>query len=155
IYMRHVHAVLLAEFVRGWQENHGQTIREIGHILTPGPDGSSAPFDTFLADLPEAIRASAMGIDELIPCVRCGGKAVARAEAIRKSFSEAGVYFADEVKMYDEAIADVEERRKQAEEAKKHELAKRLYGFQGFLYGRRNDLYTADWVNFFSDRSVL
>lgn len=155
IFSRHVHAVLLAEFVRGWQKSHGETITQIGQMLTPKAAGGSAPFDTFLADLPQAIRANSQGIDELIPGGGSLAKADALAEHVGRAFREAADYFADEVKMYDEAIADVEQRRKQAEQEKKHDVAKRLYGFQGFLYARRNDLHTADWVNFFSDRSAL
>ena len=82
-------------------------------------------------------------------------RADALAEQIGKAFREASDYFADEVKMHDAAIAEVEQRWKQAEQDGKHDVAKRLYGFRGFLYSRRNELHTTDWVDFFSDRSVL
>lgn len=155
IYLRHVHAVLLAEFVRDWQMSQGETITQIGQMLTPKAAGGAPPFDTFLANLPQAIKANSRGIDELIPGGRSAEKADSLAEQIRRAFREAADYFADEIKMYDEAIADVEQRWKQAEEERKHELAKRLYDFRGFLYTRRNDLHATDWVEFFSDRSVL
>ena len=83
--------------------------------LTPKTAGGAAPFDAFLAGLPEAVRANAHAIDELIP----GGDSSARADALadqaRTAFREAADYFADEVKMYDAAIGDVEQRWKQAE----------------------------------------
>jgi hypothetical protein len=155
IFIRHVNAVLLADFVRNWQASQKETITQVGQMLTPKAAGGAPPFDTFLAGLPESVRANARAIDELIP----GGGSLVRAdvlaEQVRKAFREAADYFADEVKMYDAAIADVEQRWKQAEQDGKHELAKRLYGFRGFLYARRNDLHTTDWVDFFSDRSVL
>jgi hypothetical protein len=155
IYSRHVNAVLLADFVRSWQASQKETITGIGQMLTARGASQPTPFDVFLEGLPKAIRENSYAIDGLIPGGNCLARVDALAEQIRKAFREAADYFADEIKMYDAAIAEVEQRWKQAEQNGKHDVAKRLYGFRGFLYSRRNDLQTTDWVDFFSDRSVL
>jgi hypothetical protein len=155
IYRRHVNAVLLAEFVRDWQAKRGETITQTGQLLTPKVVGQAPPIDTFLAELAGAARRNEGTIEELVP----GGGVAAKVAVIVKeageAFREAAAYFAEELKMYDAAIADVEERKKAAEDKKDYNQAKKLLGFLGFLQARRNDLHETDWVTFFSDRSVL
>jgi hypothetical protein len=76
-------------------------------------------------------------------------------ERIRKDFLGARDYFADEAKMHETAIVEVETRRVEAENQKNRELARKLYNLKGFLQERLDSLYDTDWVTFFSDRSVL
>lgn len=155
VYSRHVNAVLLADFVRSWHASRSEDITQIGQMFTAKAAGESAPFASFLSGLPAAIKANYGALDKLMPNGDSLAICDALAEQVRNAFQQAADYFADEVTMYDTAIADVEQRRKQAEQDGKHDVAKRLYGFGGFLYSRRNDLHTSDWVEFFSDRSVL
>jgi hypothetical protein len=57
--------------------------------------------------------------------------------------------------MYEAAITDVQTRQQEAQQARKFDQAKKLLSFLFFLQGRLTDLQQADWVTFFSDRSVL
>jgi hypothetical protein len=124
--------------------------------LSPScPVSAVTPLDEFLNQLPARVTANARASDVLLP----GGLATwptdVLCERIRKDFFGARDYFADEAKMYETAIVEVEARRVEAEGQKNRELARRLYSSKGFLQERLDSLYDADWVTFFSDRSVL
>ena len=154
IFSRHIHAVLLAEFVSDWRDQTQETISEIGQLLRLKSADQTAPLDDFLDDLPASLERNRRAVEVLTP-PGSTADATALAANIREAFQTASAYFADEVKMYEEAVNDVQKRQQEAQTAKKYDQANKLNYFLAFLQGRLNDLQKADWVTFFSDRSVL
>jgi hypothetical protein len=156
LFLRHLHAVLIAEFVRDCAQQKGLVLNTVGQLLSPGPDGAPpTQLDGFLGRLPAMIRANTRALDVLLPGGHAAWDPSVLFDRIRQAFVGASEYFAEEVKMYEAAVAEVEARRLEAEAAKNRELARRLYNFKGFLQERLDSLYDTDWVTFFSDRSVL
>ena len=153
IYMRHAHAVLLAEFVRNWAASAGTKLSEIGQLLQPGKSGS--PLDAFLIQIPKALELSKHSLEVLIPSERLAHEIDTQGQKIKEAFDGARQYFSDEVQMYDEAIDDARKRLQIAKDAGDHQKAHRIHGFETFLLNRLDDLRKQDWVTFFSDRSVL
>jgi Lhr-like helicase len=154
IYSRHLHAVLLSEFVRGWHANTGTSLTTTGQLLT-APPGQPSPLEEFMQGLSGALAANSRTLDVLLPGGGAGHDLEALAAQVRMAFAGARDYYADEVRMFEEAIRDVDQRRQEAEAANQRPQARRLYSFCGFLRDRLDSLRNTDWVTFFSDRSVL
>jgi superfamily II DNA or RNA helicase len=156
LFLRHLHAVLLADFTRESATQKGIALNSIGQLLAPsGPNSVITPLDEFLNQLPAKITANARAGEVLLPGGLAAWPADVLCERIRKYFLAARDYFAEEAKMYETAIAEVEARRVESENQKNRELARKLYNLKGFLQERLDSLYDTDWVTFFSDRSVL
>ena len=73
--LRHVNAVLLADFVRGWAQSHGQALQKIGQIL-PETQAAEVPADAFLDRVPELLAGNTRtlscfgpGAPRIQPCV--------------------------------------------------------------------------------------
>jgi DEAD/DEAH box helicase/Domain of unknown function (DUF1998)/Helicase conserved C-terminal domain len=156
LFLRHLHAVLIADFARDWARTMSSTLKTIGQFLSAGPGNAPpTPLDTFLGQLSTMIKNNERVQDVLLPGGHLAWKADVLCDRIRKAFLGASEYFAEEVKMYETAIAEVESRRLEAENAKNRDQARKLYSFKGFLQERLDGLYDTDWVTFFSDRSIL
>ena len=153
IYMRHAHAVLLADFVHGCAQASGVINSTIGQLLQTSPAGS--PLDAFLLRLPNALERNKDSLRALIPCERLDHEIATKGQSITLAFDSARQYFSDEVQMYNEAIEDTRGRLQAAKAAGDHQKAHRIHGFETFLLSRLSDLHKQDWVTFFSDRSVL
>lgn len=154
IYLRHLHAVLLADFVRQRAaERPGQPLGSIGALL---PDAAAeVPLDAFLAGLPELLARNARAVEVLLPGGAAANPTAALVGRISAAFASAREHYAEELKMYSAAIDDINGARAEAETAGKHDQAKRLYN-QGNMLLQRLDAYRKqDWITFFSDRTVL
>jgi hypothetical protein len=154
IIRRHLHAVLLADFVRR-QYAQGRDHRTIGQLLqAPGP-GTPPPITEFLDGLPAALEANAWVFDRLVP----GGlRESLRSDLdmlVRVDFAAAGQYFEGEVDTYEAVLKEKQAERDAYEKAKQFDKAQKLTGFMTFLQKRIEGLQEQDWVSFFSDRSVL
>lgn len=154
ITLRHLNAVLLADFVREWARQKKQSLQEIGQLL---PDSSSAevPVDAFLDQVPEALARNGRILDVLLPGGKAGANLPGLAARVVEAFSRARQYYAEEVAMYLRAIEGVRGDREAAEQAKEHKKAQRLYNFGALLRQRLESFQREDWVTFYSDRSVL
>jgi hypothetical protein len=59
LFFRHLHAVLIAEYVRDWAQQKGLTVNSIGQFLCPASGGGPpTQLDEFLCRLPTMVRAS-------------------------------------------------------------------------------------------------
>jgi hypothetical protein len=156
LFLRHLHAVLIAEFVRDCAQQKDLILNTVGQLLSPGAGGAPpTQLDVFLGRLPAMIGANTRALDVLLPGGHAAWDSGVLCGRIRQAFVGASEYFAEEVKMYEAAVAEVEARRLEAEAAKNRDLARKLYNLKGFLQERLDGLYDTDWVTFFSDRSVL
>jgi hypothetical protein len=61
LFLRHLHAVLLAEFAKESAAQKGSTLNSIGQLLSPArPDSAVTPLDEFLNQLPAKITVNAL-----------------------------------------------------------------------------------------------
>ncbi|MDB5308650.1 MAG: box helicase [Gemmataceae bacterium] len=150
IYLRHVNAVLLAEFVRD-EAARGQAIRAISHLFPDAP--AAAPADTFLAGLPAALERNVGVLSVLVPDGE--GDPAVLAGLIRESFRAAREYYAAEAEMYRRAIEEIGQAEDAAKGTGDNQKAKRLSGYGYVLRERLTEFRNKDWVSFLSDRVVL
>jgi hypothetical protein len=155
IVRRHLHAVLLASFVSTWRDRHSETLKTIGQLLDPGVENSPAPLDHFLDNLPDAVRANERALRPLLPADHPADYLDRAPVPVRDAFTRARNYFTDEVKMYEEAMAEAQQRHDEKKQAKQYAAAEKIYRLISFLERRVEKLRNMDWVTFFSDRSVL
>ena len=148
IYLRHVTAVLLAEFVR----DHCPGARAIDALL---PAGGPKPLDAYRVGLADAVTRNARTLGKLVP----GGlEAVERAWLIRRLDETVGAAtrdYAEEVEMYEVAVAGTLEDEKRAESAGNHRLATAKTIFRRSLLERLDSFRGQDWVGYLSDRTAL
>jgi hypothetical protein len=150
IYLRHVNAVLLAEFVRD-ETARGHSIKLISHLFPDAP--VAAPADAFLTDLPTALERNAGVLSVLVPDREA--ESTVLVGQIRESFRAAREYYAAEVEMYRRAIEEIEQAEGEAKSAGDNQKARRLSGYGYLLRERLTDFRNKDWVSFLSDRVVL
>ena len=153
IYLRHLNAVLLAEFVRDWANAHGQALSMIGQLI-PETSGTT-PLDEFLADLPHALTRNTRALEVLVPGGTRSVSLPAVAAQVSDAFRGACRHYAAEVEMYTQAIEDIGREREAAENAREFDRARRHSNFGYLLRHRLEDFQREDWVTYLSDRSVL
>jgi hypothetical protein len=153
IYLRHLNAVLLAEFVRDWAAARGQSLTAIGELIPDSP--AAAPLEQFLADLPAALARNSAAIEVLVPGGAAAVSLPALVSQVTAAFREACRHYAEEVEMYARAIEENGRAREEAERAGEFDRARRLSNFGYFLRQRLEDFRGEDWVTYLSDRSVL
>ncbi len=153
IYLRHLNAVLLAEFVRDWAAAHGQVLTSIGELIPESP--GTSPLEEFLSDLPNALARNTRALEVLVPGGSGALSLPAVAAQVTAAFRGACRHYATEVEMYTRAIEDVGREREVAESANEFERARRLSNFGYLLRQRLEDFRSEDWVTYLSDRSVL
>jgi hypothetical protein len=153
IYLRHLNAVLLAEFVRDWAVAHGQKLSSIGEMIPEAP--TAAPLEQFLTDLPAALGRNTAAVEVLVPGGTGAVSLPALVSQVTEAFREACRHYADEVEMYARAIDENARAREEAERANELDRARRLSNFGYFLRQRLEDFRGEDWVTYLSDRSVL
>jgi hypothetical protein len=152
--LRHVNALLLAEFVRDWAESRGQVLQNIGQIL-PESQAGDVPADAFLSGIPDLLAGNARALGLLWPWGASESSLRDLTARVTEAFAGARAYYADEVAMYLRAIEELRNEREAAERAGQHERAQRLYNFGAMLHKRLEGFRNEDWVTYYSDRSVL
>lgn len=150
IYVRHIVAVLIAEFVR-LRADAGQEIRHVCHLFPDAP--AVAPADDFLADLPAALQRNASTVRVLVPYAQPDHARL--TDDIRKRVREAREFYDSEVKSYRDAIDKLREDELAARQANRMDVARAVSGRAYSLEGRLKDFREKDWVSFLSDRVVL
>ena len=150
IYLRHVNAVLIAEFVRTHQ-SRGIFIKFIRDLLPDAP--AMRPFDDFLAGVPAALARNARIVEALVPPDKYDHAELDRA--VTKSFALAEDFHTGEVGMYADAIRKAEGDEAQARAAKEWSKAQAIGAKVYALQTRLQEFGKIDWVTFLSDRVVL
>ena len=152
--LRHVNAVLIAGFVQGRAQASGQGLRKIGQVLPENHSGD-VPIDTFLESLSDLLAENARALEQLWPWGVSEPSLQDLSARVIQSFTEAREHYAEEVAMYLRAMEDIHKDREAAEAAGQHERARKLYNYSAMLRQRLDGFRCADWVTYFSDRSVL
>ncbi len=151
---RHIHAVLLSDFVRSWNQERDESLRTIGRLLETGEDGQS-PLDQFLAGLGEALIRNNHALRLLRGVPLREAEHAPLIEAVSQAFREARDYLLAELRMYEEVITDLNGRIAEKEAEKKYDATRKMTNLRLVLLDRMERLRQMDWVTFFSDRSVL
>ncbi len=150
IYVRHIVAVLIAEFVRQ-RADAGQDIRHVCHLFPDAP--AVAPADDFLADLSAALQRNAAAVRVLVPHSRPDHARL--TDDICNRVREAREFYDSEVRSYRDAIDKLREDELAARQANRTDVARAVSGRAYSLEARLKDFREKDWVSFLSDRVVL
>jgi hypothetical protein len=154
IVQRHLHAVLLANFVRAQRVEHGADFRTIGQLVKAPASGPSA-LAVFHEGLGQAIKDNQEALAVLVPKEFGPSYLEAVVAKVAGAFEGARTYLDAEVKMYEVAYEEARQRRDEARQQGRREQARNIDKFLYFLEERIENLYNQDWVTFFSDRGVL
>ncbi|WP_406697999.1 DEAD/DEAH box helicase [Singulisphaera sp. Ch08] len=152
--LRHVSAVLLADFVRNWARSRDQVLQKIGQIL-PEAQALEVPADAFLDQMADLLAGNTRAVELLWPWGASESSRRDLAARITEAFARAREHYANEMAMYLQAIEALDTDRKTAEVTGEHERARRLYNFGAMLRQRLEAFRDKDWVTYYSDRSVL
>ncbi len=152
---RHIHSVLLADFVHRWDESHGESLRTVSHLFTAGLAAGGSPLDAFLTGLNESVERNGWILSALVPSSLPASYLAELPDQVRKDITAAHAYYLQEVRMYQDALDEALSRRNEFEKSRQYPKAAKVANFIGFLQKRIEALGRRDWISFFSDRSVL
>ena len=146
---RHMHSVLLSDFVRSYP--HGE-LRYISSFLeSNGPQ--SAPIEELLDKLEELIARNRSTLETLKPEGLPDSYLDQLAQDTRQSLCAARDHYFDEKAMFENAIKEAKKRRNKAE--RENNFSSRISQFIDYLGRRLKEIGRVDWVTFFSSRAVL